>query len=947
MSHRLLSFVLLLSCAACGRSTLGTSVCGDGTRDFGEECDDGNLVPGDGCNTICRVEPADTCGDGVLQAGEECDDGNSFAGDGCDPFCRSEVGVCGNGVLEGAEECDDGNVEPVDGCDADCLIESNCGNGISEPGEECDDGNFTSMDGCDPFCRIEPPMTCGNGILEMGEECDDGNRQPFDGCDEFCVVEPPGRCGDGRLNVGEECDDGNFVPGDGCDPFCRFEPPQFCGNGILEPPEECDDGNFMDGDGCDFRCRFEAPPTCGNGLLDVGEECDDGNTRPGDGCDDRCLLEAMPVCGNFILEVGEECDDGNLMPLDGCDEFCRREAPPRCGNAALDPGEECDDGNLVDGDGCDRFCQLERMPVCGNGAVEAGEECDDGNVIPGDGCDDLCRVELPPVCGDGMLDPGEECDDNNVVPGDGCDQFCQVEMCNPDIVVGGLPLGVTVTRSLDLSAETDDHAGCGNGADVVLSFDLPVGGDLRLETLQLGDHRYGVYQDTGGFTCTDSLTRCFDPMGAPSGMTTLTGLAAGGYLLVVEEDRPGIGGPTSVALTLLANVPMCGDGNLDPGEFCDDSNTVAGDGCSADCLSNETCSNGLLDSAVGEACDDGNTVGGDGCSADCRSEEVCGNGVLDVLAGEVCDDGNRRFGDGCSADCRSDETCGNGVVDMPVGEQCDDGNIVPMDGCSATCQFEVGTCRVDEALGTLAPGVPVTRTLNVMAAPDQWNTDCASAGPERVLTFNLTRFADVTLFFTQSGQHNVGLYREGEVTDRCVARMGICSATSRNDPLSIRFRRRPPGRYFLVVEANGVMAAGTADVTLFQEGCAPAQDLGPLSVGGMIGASVNTTAGTSIFRASCAGPASGREQVIAFNLPTAADLDLSWTQSGDHVFGLFRELGGDCDENPFSCHDPVGAITGTNTFTRVPAGDYLMIVDAHDPGDEGMVNFSLRARPTP
>ncbi|KYF92694.1 hypothetical protein BE20_11120 [Sorangium cellulosum] len=74
-----------------------------------------------------------------------------------------------------------------------------------------------------------------------------------------------------------------------------------------------------------------------------------------------------------------------------------------------------------------------------------------------------------------------------------------------------------------------------------------------------------------------------------------------------------------------------------------------------------SCGNEILED--GEVCDDGNTNDGDGCSADCKSNERCGNGVVDAVRGEVCDDGNERGGDGCSADCRSNERCGNGIVD--------------------------------------------------------------------------------------------------------------------------------------------------------------------------------------------------------------------------------------------------------------------------------------------
>jgi cysteine-rich repeat protein len=64
----------------------------------------------------------------------------------------------------------------------------------------------------------------------------------------------------------------------------------------------------------------------------------------------------------------------------------------------------------------------------------------------------------------------------------------------------------------------------------------------------------------------------------------------------------------------------CGDGIIDHGEVCDDGNTDAGDGCSADCKSNETCGNGVVDPTVHEQCDDGNTLSNDDCSSICALE---------------------------------------------------------------------------------------------------------------------------------------------------------------------------------------------------------------------------------------------------------------------------------------------------------------------------------------
>jgi cysteine-rich repeat protein len=59
--------------------------CGNGKMDRGEICDDGNIIPGDGCSADCtRLEH---CGNGRVDDGEVCDDGNARSGDGCREDC--------------------------------------------------------------------------------------------------------------------------------------------------------------------------------------------------------------------------------------------------------------------------------------------------------------------------------------------------------------------------------------------------------------------------------------------------------------------------------------------------------------------------------------------------------------------------------------------------------------------------------------------------------------------------------------------------------------------------------------------------------------------------------------------------------------------------------------------------------------------------------------------
>lgn len=79
-------------------------------------------------------------------------------------------------------------------------------------------------------------------------------------------------------------------------------------------------------------------------------------------------------------------------------------------------------------------------------------------------------------------------------------------------------------------------------------------------------------------------------------------------------------------------IAHCGDAILDDarGEQCDlaQANSDTPDAqCRADCRLRR-CGDAVIDPSAGELCDDGNTLSGDGCSADCRSDETCGNGIV-------------------------------------------------------------------------------------------------------------------------------------------------------------------------------------------------------------------------------------------------------------------------------------------------------------------------------
>src|SRR5690606_8488940 len=134
-----------LALCACA-SPNAARECVNGTYcPFGTECS------GDG--TTCVT--AGGCGHAIIAATEECDDGNVVDGDGCSKQCNIEA--CGDGDVDrsAGEVCDDGNNVDGDGCAADCKSNETCGNGITDTaaGEVCDDGNTVSGDGCSANCR--------------------------------------------------------------------------------------------------------------------------------------------------------------------------------------------------------------------------------------------------------------------------------------------------------------------------------------------------------------------------------------------------------------------------------------------------------------------------------------------------------------------------------------------------------------------------------------------------------------------------------------------------------------------------------------------------------------------------------------------------------------------------------------------------------------------------
>ncbi len=212
----------------------------------------------------------------------------------------------------------------------------------------------------------------------------------------------------------------------------------------------------------------------------------------------------------------------------------------------------------------------------------------------------------------------------------------------------------------------------------------------------------------------------------------LTSIGNGSIYLETTFVSPGGTNTNSAQLnnfTITYLDAVCGNGEVESNETCDDGNTNDSDGCSANCSTVETgwsCSgspsvcqnygNGVIEGT--EECDDGNLFDFDGCSAPglidanwtCdQSPSICqlyGNGIIEGT--EICDDNNTNSGDGCVSPglvesgwaCNSDapSVChrfGNGTIEGY--EECDDGNTLQNDGCTIPGTIEEGwTCEQDQ-----------------------------------------------------------------------------------------------------------------------------------------------------------------------------------------------------------------------------------------------------------
>jgi hypothetical protein len=278
----------------CISGVCRVSGCGDAyvDRAIGEECDDANSVPNDGC------EP-ETC---VFSCEKSADCDNAFACDGTES-CVDHL--CKKGIPK-----DDVPCARVDGKAGDCAggycVPPGCGNGQKDSGEECDG---------EASCRPDCLKGC-----EADAECPDDNR-----CDDIPLCDVlTGEC---KKQPAPSCADDDPCTLDICEPA----------KGCTNPANDADADSFAAG-------------VCKAGSKVTGGDCDDKKTSvfPGapeycDGLDNDCDGMNDDDAGKATCYPDADGDGFPLQKssLEAC--ICPARTMPERSDHAWDCWDELDD----------------------------------------------------------------------------------------------------------------------------------------------------------------------------------------------------------------------------------------------------------------------------------------------------------------------------------------------------------------------------------------------------------------------------------------------------------------------------------------------------------------------------------------------------------------------------------------------------------------------------
>ena len=264
---------------------------------------------------------------------------------------------------------------------------------------------------------------------------------------------------------------------------------------------------------------------------------------------------------------------------------------------------------------------------------------------------------------------------------------------------GGGTASIFTGAGMTFGGTIDGRTNSGGAADSVsidVNGDVQMTGTIHLDGIAVGQsngrvdfeacrltmNSGAIITNTGGFG--QNFIRGRERITIDSGASITADPSTGSNRLIYRDPNkpPIINGTVSPAAPpddineFLVGCPVCGNGELDGGETCEDGNTEDGDGCSSDCQ-DERCIAQTPGYPGVPLCDDG-----DGCTLDtCNTDTGSCENVFS------CDDG---------IDCTVDECSSqNQCLHSPSNAACDDDNPCTTDSCNVPSRGCINTNNVD------------------------------------------------------------------------------------------------------------------------------------------------------------------------------------------------------------------------------------------------------------
>ncbi|CAD8102908.1 unnamed protein product [Paramecium sonneborni] len=671
--------------------------CGDGlvVQDpygfYSEQCDDGNTINDDGCNTSCQFQcqPSSICTSCINNRCEICNTGYQLSN------AKICIPICGDSMLLVGEQCENSSILPYKGCincQAQCqsscltcntsglgclsckngynridnLCYSFCGDKIKTEDEECDDGNLIIGDGCH-FCQFTCQDSCLNCILGVCYDCKEGYELIQSKCYSIC--------GDGAQIYNEFCEMISSLQIHqickscqlSCDlncSLCQFGICQRCQEGFeLSSNQQHCIKSLQYTSTIIENCQFQIGNSCiqceNYSYFDKFEQKCNFNVTPLNFCQYQLKLSPDLYC-SYCFDYCLSCNDNNCIICQSGyyldDNFS---CISSCGDKILAHDEQCE----MDNQNC-LSCMFDVPKLCVLYFEEICYQCEHGYYI--NQFTNICESK----CGDGIIVHDEDCEDNNFIEFDGC-YYCKFS-CSQQCLncLNGACL------------ECNKNYYLWNGFCYINKNDID--GYPQCELYLRGEclicSKYYKLNEYGDCIpdCQESCLQCYNNKCFQC--TDNYELNENTCILIQQCFES-----FYFNQELQICESQCGDGFINGWEECDDQNMQQFDGC-YQCK--YECDNNCIQCIYGEClqCSQEFNLIENKCQSKCQ--ETCLNCVQGVcqlcISGYFLNQYLNCIKINCEYDHSNTSECGYGIIENL--EQCDDQNLINNDDCNNYCE---------------------------------------------------------------------------------------------------------------------------------------------------------------------------------------------------------------------------------------------------------------------